>query len=111
MNSTTSCSTIIHKGDFIVDMIDQNLTQTNNLQKFMNKNSLHLHFNEATTIHNSQVDNIWTNAPNQQCIAKTVEAYLSNDKPIYFAFKCLDYDSHKFNNLPSIRKLCFLGQR
>ncbi len=63
------------------------------------------------TILNSQVVNIWTNAPNQQRIAKIVEAYLSSDKPIYLAFMCLDFDSHKFNNLPSIRKLCFLGQR
>lgn len=71
-------------------MLDQNLTQRNDLQNFINKNSLHLHCNEATTIQNSQLNDIWTNGPNQQCIARIVEAYLSNDKPIYFAFKCLD---------------------
>jgi hypothetical protein len=40
-------------------------------------------FKKITTIYESHIDHIWTNAPTQQCMSKI--------KAMYFAFKLLDY--------------------
>jgi len=37
------------------------------------------------------IDHVWTNAPTQQCISGVLEAYWTNHKPIYFAFKLPNY--------------------
>jgi hypothetical protein len=48
-------------------------------------------FFKITTIYGSHIDHKWTNAPIQRCMSGIVEAYWTNHKPIYFAFKVLDY--------------------
>jgi hypothetical protein len=61
----------------------------------MNENSLYLQFTKAITIYNSQL------AANQQFLARVVEAYWTNHKPIYFVFKPPRFHptllTHKFN--------------
>ncbi len=52
---------------------------------------MELQFKEITTIYGSHIDHIWTNAPTQQYMFGVVEAYWIDHKPIYFAFKFLDY--------------------
>jgi hypothetical protein len=46
---------------------------------------------KITTIYGSHIDHIWTNVPTQQCMLGVVETYWIDHKPIYFAFKLLDY--------------------
>jgi hypothetical protein len=47
---------------------------------------------KITTIYGSHIDHIRTNAPSQQYMFGVVEAYwIDHNKPIYFAFKFLDY--------------------
>jgi hypothetical protein len=57
----------------------------------MNQYLMELPFKEITTIYGSHIDHIWTNAPTQQYMFGVVEAYWIDHKPIYFAFKFLDY--------------------
>ncbi len=87
---TIACPTIII-GDFNINMFDQNSTQANELQRFMDQYSMELQFKEITTIYGSHNDHIWKNAPTQQCMSRVVEACWTNHKPIYFAFKLPDY--------------------
>jgi hypothetical protein len=58
-----SCPMIII-GSFNINMLDQNLTQPNELQSFMDQYSMELQFKEITTIYGSHIDHIWRNAPN-----------------------------------------------
>ncbi len=57
----------------------------------MNKYNLKLTFIKSTTINDTQIDHIWTNAPIQQSHFRTTQTYWIDHKPIYFAFKLLDY--------------------
>jgi exonuclease III len=74
-------------GDFNINIFDQNSTQQNELQSFMDQYSMELQFEEIITIYGSYIDCIWTNAPTQQCMSRIVEAYWTDHKPIYFTFK------------------------
>ncbi len=61
----TSCSMVII-GNFIIDMLDQNSTQPNELQIFMDH--YYMNFSLKITItYGSHIDHVWTNAPIQQC--------------------------------------------
>jgi hypothetical protein len=57
----------------------------------MNKYNLKFTFIESTTINDTQIDHIWTNAPIQQCHFGTTQAYWTDHKPIYIAFKLPNY--------------------
>jgi hypothetical protein len=46
---------------------------------------------EATTIYNTQINHIWTNALTQQCHFGSTKAYWTNHEPIFFAFKLPNY--------------------
>jgi len=92
LDLSISCPTIII-GNFNIDMFEQNLTQPNELQSFMDQYSMELQVKKNTTIYGSHIDHIWTNAPIQQCMWGVVEAYWTHHKPIYFAFKFPDYIS------------------
>jgi len=81
-----SCPTIII-GDFNINMFDQNSTQPNELQIFMDQYSMEFQFKEITTFYGFHIDHIWTNVPIQQCMSRFVEAYWIDHKPVYFAFK------------------------
>jgi hypothetical protein len=85
-----SCPTIIID-DFNINMLDQNSTQPNELQSFMDQYSMELQLKKITTIYESPIDHIWTSAPTQQCMLQIVEVYWTDHKPIYFACKILDY--------------------
>jgi len=85
-----SCPTRII-GDFNIYMFDQNSTQPNEVQSFMDQYSMEFQFKKITTIYESHIDHIWTNAPTQQCMLGVVEACWTDHKPIYFAFELLDY--------------------
>ncbi len=37
------------------------------LRKYMNTHGFHITFIESTTLNNTQINYIWTNAPTQQC--------------------------------------------
>jgi hypothetical protein len=69
-----SCPMIII-GDFNIDMLDQNSTQLNELQNFMDQYLMKLEFKEITTSYGSHTDLIWTNALVQQCMSRVVENY------------------------------------
>jgi hypothetical protein len=62
-----SCPMIIID-DFNINMFDQNSTQPNELQNFMDQYSMELQFNKITTIYGSHIDQIWTNPPTQLCM-------------------------------------------
>jgi hypothetical protein len=49
------------------------------------------HLKRKTNINYTQIDYIWTNAPIQQCHYGTTQAYWTNHKLIYFAFKIPNY--------------------
>jgi hypothetical protein len=53
----------------------------------MYKYKLKFTFIESTTIDNTQIDHIWTNAPTQQCHLGVTQTYWIDHKPIYFTFK------------------------
>ncbi len=81
MNPTLTFCPIVIIDNFNVNMPHQNLTKTNDHQKLMNEIPLYLQFTKAITIYNSQL------ATNEQCLARVVETYWTNNKPIYFVFK------------------------
>jgi hypothetical protein len=74
-------------------MLDENSTQPNELQNFMNQYSMKLQFKKITTIYGSHIDHIWTNTLIQQCMSKIVKLIGFTIKPIYLALKLLDYIS------------------
>ena len=88
----TSCPTTL-LGDFNINMLNQNLSDVKELQHFMKFYNMYLQFQESTTIYDSQIDHVWTNAPTQQCISRVLEAHWTYHKPIYFAFKLPNYCS------------------
>jgi hypothetical protein len=57
----------------------------------MNKYNLKVTFIGNTTINDTQIDHIWTNALIQQCHSEMTQTYWIDHKPIYFAFKLPDY--------------------
>jgi len=59
------CPTIIIE-DFNVKFLTKT-NQSSTLQTFMNKHNLKFTFIKNTTINDTQIDHIWTNAPIQQC--------------------------------------------
>ncbi len=73
-------------GDFNIGMLKKTL-QSTTFQNLMYKYKLKLTFIESTTIDNTQIDHIWTNAPTQQCHLRITQAYWIDHKPIYFTFK------------------------
>jgi hypothetical protein len=80
----------------IRDLNIDSLTKTNQsstLQTFMNKYNFKFIFIDNTTINDTKIDHIWTNAPIQQYHSRKTQAYWTNHKPIYFAFKLPDYVS------------------
>ncbi len=100
----TSCfnfilKSIIHKmpshcpiviiGDFNIYFLTKE-NQSSTLQAFMNKYHLKLTFIESTTINDTQIDHIWTNAPIQLCHFGMAQGYWTYHKPIYFTFKLFD---------------------
>ncbi len=48
--------------DLLVD-----IPQSKTLQNYMDKYELNRKFFENSTLNNTQIDHIWTNAPTQQC--------------------------------------------
>ncbi len=77
-------------GDLNIDSLTKT-NQSSTLQTFMNKYNLKLIFIDNTTINDTKIDHIWTNAPIQQYHSRTTQAYWTNHEPIYFAFKLPDY--------------------
>jgi hypothetical protein len=59
----------------------------------MDQYSIKLQLKKIITIYGSHIDHMWTNASIQQCISRIVEAYWTNHKSIYFAFKLPNYIS------------------
>jgi hypothetical protein len=56
-------------------MFDQNSTQLNEFQIYLDYYSMELWEKEITTIYHSRIDHVSTKAPIQQCISKVVKAY------------------------------------
>jgi len=84
---------IIIIDNFNIDMLDENSTQPNKLQNFIDQYSMKVQLEKITTIYESHIDHIWTNTLIQQCMLEIVEAYWTHRKPIYFAFKLFNYIS------------------
>jgi hypothetical protein len=59
----TNCPTIIIR-DFSINMLT-NTIEPITLQSYMNTHGFHITFIESTTLNNTQIDHIWTNAPTQ----------------------------------------------
>jgi hypothetical protein len=68
-----SCPRIVID-NFNFNMFDQNSTQPNEIQSCIDQYSMELQFLKNTTIYGSHIDDIWTNAPTQQCMSR-VETY------------------------------------
>jgi hypothetical protein len=56
---------------FNINMFDQNLTQPNELQKFMYQYSMELQLKKITTIYGSHINQIWTNPPHSTMHVKS----------------------------------------
>lgn len=82
----TSCPTVII-GDFNVNMLQQNSTQSNDLDSFMHYYSTKFQFIWITINYGSHVDHIWTNVSSHQYMSRVVDAYPTDHKPKYFEFK------------------------
>jgi hypothetical protein len=82
------CLTIII-GDFNIDFLTK-IIQLSTLSALMNKYNLKLIFLENTIINDMQINHIWTNVEIQHH-SRSTQTYWTNHKPIYFAFKLLDY--------------------
>jgi hypothetical protein len=63
------------------------------LQSCMNTYGFHITFVESTTLNNTQIDHIWTNAPTQQCHSGSTQAYWIDHNPIYLAFNLPNHTS------------------
>jgi hypothetical protein len=61
-------------GDFNINSFLKK-NQSSTIQTFLNKYNFKLIFIETTTINDTQIDHIWTNAPIQQCHSRTTQAY------------------------------------
>jgi hypothetical protein len=70
----TSCPIIII-GDFNIDMYDQNSTQPNKFQTYLDYYSMELREKQITTTYHSPIDHVSTNAPIQQCMSRVVKVY------------------------------------
>jgi hypothetical protein len=81
----TNYPTIIIR-DFSINMLT-NTIESITLQNYMNTHGFHITFIERTTLNNTQIDHIWTNAPTQQHHSGSTQAYWINHNPIYLAFK------------------------
>jgi len=81
---------IVIIGDFNINLLT-NIIQLATLQTFMKKYNFKPTFFESTTISDTQIDHIWTNAPTQQCYSRSTQAYWTHHKPIYLAFKLPNY--------------------
>jgi len=62
----------------------------------MSQYKMILQFQQNTTIYGSQLDYVWCNFANSQCLSGTIEACWSNHKPIYFAYKLPDHVTNLF---------------
>jgi hypothetical protein len=69
-----SCPTIV-LGDFNVNMLENKNKNTQNLIQFMSRYKMVFQFQQSTTICGSQLDHVWCNAPNSQCLSGTIKAY------------------------------------
>jgi hypothetical protein len=78
-----SCCLIAIIGYFNINI----LTKTNQSSTVMNKYNLKLIFFKNTTINDTQINHIWTNAPIQQCHYGMTQAYSINHKPHLFYFQ------------------------
>jgi hypothetical protein len=83
-NNNKKCLHIVNI-DFLTSI------QSSTLQALMNKYNFKLIFLESTTINDTQINHKWTNASIQQCHFESTQAYCTNYKSIYFAFKLPDY--------------------
>ncbi len=70
----TSCPIVII-GYFNIDMFDQNSTQPNELQTYLDHYSMELREREITTIYHFHIHHVSTNAPIQQCMSRVVKIY------------------------------------
>jgi hypothetical protein len=80
-----------------------NTIESITLQNYMNTHGFHITFIESTTLNNTQINHIWTNAPTQQCHTRSIQVYWIDHNLIYFAFKLLNHISQFI--IPSIIKL------
>jgi endonuclease/exonuclease/phosphatase family metal-dependent hydrolase len=77
-------------GDFNINMLKETF-QSTTFQNLMHKNRLKLTFFESTTINNTQINHIWTNAPTQQYHLGVTQNYWTDHKHVYFTFKLSYY--------------------
>jgi hypothetical protein len=91
-------------------MLDNKNKDTKNLTQFMSQYKMILQFQQNTTIYGSQLDYVWRNFGNSQCLLGTIEAYWSNHKPIYFAYDLpyhvTNFTFHKLTK-PFSKKISF----
>jgi hypothetical protein len=79
------CPTIVI-GDFNVDMLE-NISSLQKLKDYMQQHKFILTFLERITIHNSQLDNVWSNSILTTCQSRITKTYWTIHKLIYFMFK------------------------
>jgi hypothetical protein len=59
--------------------------------KHLGINTILKSLKKHTTINDTQIDHICTNAPIEQCHYRTTQTYCINHIPIYFSFKLPNY--------------------
>lgn len=84
-----NCPTIIVVG-FNIDILIKTYLQSTTLQKLINKHSFKLTFSKSATLHDTQIDHVWMNAPTQQRLFWINVSLLNRShKATYFAFNFL----------------------
>ncbi len=70
----------------------------------MNSHGFHITFIESTTVNNTQIDHIWTDAPpTQQCHSGSTQVYWIDHNLTYLAFKLPNHISQFI--IPCINEL------
>jgi hypothetical protein len=57
-----------------MNMLDNRNKDTQNLTQFISQYKMVLEFQQNTTIYGSQLDHVWCNATNSQCLSRTTKA-------------------------------------
>jgi hypothetical protein len=81
---------IILIGEFNIDILKKT-PQSTKFQNLMEKYNLKFILSKSTTINNTQINNIWINAPTQQCHLRVTKAYWIDHELVHFTLKLLHY--------------------
>jgi hypothetical protein len=80
-----NCPTIIIVG-FNIDILIKTYLQSTRLQKLINKHNFKLTFSKSETLHDTQIDHVWMDAPTQQRLSWINISLLNRSQGNIFCF-------------------------